>query len=75
VHTRCVEQVTGLQTFELQRLRNQLCVTERQAEATAATSAKMLGGITRKPASANDAGLWPVTDEQPGFFPPVDWAK
>ena len=68
-------QVTALQTFELQRLRNQLCVVERQATAAAATGAKTLGGITRAPASANDAALWPVTDEEPGFFPPVDWAK
>jgi len=68
-------QVTGLQAFELQKLRNQLCVTERQAEAMLATSDKVLGGIARKPASANDAGFWPVTDEEPGFFPPVDWAK
>jgi len=69
------EQVTELQTWELQRVRNQLCVAERQTEATAATSAKTLGGIARKPASANDAALWPRTDETPGFFPPVDWPK
>ena len=68
-------QVSSLQTFELQKLRNQLCVVEKATEATQATSSKILGGITRKPASANDAGLWPVTDEEPGFFPPVDWAK
>jgi len=67
--------VTGLQTFELQKMRNQMCVSERAHEAMMATSAKTLGGILRKPASANDAGLWPVTDEEPGFFPPVDWAK
>jgi len=68
-------QVTGLQVFELQKLRNQQCVSERATEAMLATSAKTLGGISRKPASANDAGLWPVTDEEPGFFPPVDWPK
>lgn len=68
-------QITGLQTFEMQKLRNQLCVSERQTDAMLATSAKIMGGISRKPASANDAALWPVTDEEPGFFPPVDWPK
>ena len=67
--------VSGLQTFELQRMRNQMCVNERAFEAMMATSSKVLGGILRKPASANDAALWPVTDEEPGFFPPVDWPK
>jgi len=67
--------VSGLQTFELQKLRNQICLNERTVEAMTATSTKQLGGILRMPASANDAGLWPVTDEEPGFFPPVDWPK